>query len=180
VRGRLPPPGAAGRRAQKPICTLGMACRRDWRAVEPEERAGSSDEDAVKPSSFTRRRFLKVMAGAGAVTGVLGLGALSGLRIVYRPPEPPPPWEIAPGVDDYTKATEGVLSGPTPNTLKFEQWYDYWPGSFKTDFQNYMAAKGYSVSVQQDTFTSNAEFFAWITLRWTQYAVIFPSTHILA
>src|SRR2546422_295047 len=179
VRGRLPPAGAAGRRAQKPICALGMACRRDGRAVEPEERAGSSDEDAVKPSSFTRRRFLKVVAGAGAVTGVLGLGALSGLRIVYRPPEPPPPWEIAPGVVDYTKATEGVLSGPTPNTLKVAQWYDYWPGSFKTDFQNYMAAKGYSVSVQQDTFTSNEELFEWITLGGKKYDVIFPTNHIV-
>src|SRR2546426_4090388 len=110
VRGRLPPRGAAGRRAQKPICALGMACRRDWRAVEPEERAGSSDEDAVKPSSFTRRRLLKVVAGAGAVTGVLGLGALSGLRIVYRPPEPPPPWEIAPGGVGRSKVTEGAVS----------------------------------------------------------------------
>src|SRR2546428_13910566 len=83
-----------------------MACCRDRRALEPEERAGSSAEDAVEPASFTRRRFLKVVAGAGVVTGVLGLGALSGLGIVYRPPEPPPPWEIAPGVVEHTKVPE--------------------------------------------------------------------------
>src|SRR2546425_3408200 len=105
VRGRLPPAGAAGRRAQKPICALGMACRRDWRAVEPEERAGSSDEDAVKPSSFTRRRFLKVVAGAGGGTRVLGLGGLFRLRIVFPPPQPPPPLGNAPRVVRYTKTT---------------------------------------------------------------------------
>jgi len=147
--------------------------------LEPEERAGSSAEDAVEPASFTRRRFLKVVAGAGVVTGVLGLGALSGLGIVYRPPEPPPPWEIAPGVVDYSKVPEGVLGGPTPNILKVAQWYDYWPGSFKTDFQNYMAAKGYTVSVQQDTFTSNEELFEWITLGGKKYDVIFPTNHIV-
>src|SRR2546427_7505074 len=135
------PRGCSGTEAQKPICVLGMACCRDGRALEPEARSRSSDEDAVEPRSFTRRRFLKVVAGAGVVTGVLGLGALSGLGIVYRPPEPPPPWEIAPGVVAYTKVPEGVLGGPTPNILKVAQWYDYWPGSSKTDFQNYMAAK---------------------------------------
>src|SRR3989475_7319540 len=148
-------------------------------ALEPEERSRSSDEDAVEPASFTRRRFLKVVAGAGVVTGVLGLGALSGLGIVYRPPEPPPPWEIGPGVVDYTKVPEGVLGGPTPNILKVAQWYDYWPGSFKTDFQNYMAGKGYNVSVQQDTFTSNEELFEWITLGGKKYDVIFPTNHIV-
>jgi len=156
-----------------------MACCRDGRALEPEERSRSSDEDAVEPASFTRRRFLKVVAGAGVVTGVLGLGALSGLGIVYRPPEPPPPWEIGPGVVDYTKVPEGVLGGPTPNILKVAQWYDYWPGSFKTDFQNYMAGKGYNVSVQQDTFTSNEELFEWITLGGKKYDVIFPTNHIV-
>src|SRR3989442_13659652 len=155
-----------------------MACCRDGRALEPEERAGSSDEDAVEPALFTRGRFLKGVAGAGVVTGVLGLGALSGWGIVYRPPEPPPPWEIAPGVVDYSKVPEGVLGGPTPNILKVAQWYDYWPGSFKTDFQNYMAAKGYTVSVQQDTFTSNEDLFEWITLGGKKYDVIFPTNHI--
>ena len=56
---------------------------------------------------------------------------------------------------------------------------DYWPGSFKTDFQNYMAAKGYNVSVQQDTFTSNEELFEWITLGGKKYDVIFPTNHIV-
>src|SRR2546425_479865 len=180
VRGRLPPAGAAGRRAQKPICALGMACRRDWRALEPEEKAGSSDEDALEPAGVTRRRFVKVIAGAGVVAGVLGLGALSGLRIVYRPPDPPPPWEIAPGVVDYTKVPERQLTGPTPNILKVAQWYDYWPGSFKTDFTNYMAQTyGLTVSVQQDTFTSNEELFEWITLGGKKYDVIFPTNHIV-
>ncbi len=158
-----------------------MACCRDGRALEPAETAESTDEGALEPRSLTRRRFLKLAAGAGAIAGVLGLGALSGLGIVYRPPVPPP-WEIPgyPGVVDYTKVPEGKLTGPTPNTLKVAQWYDYWPGSFKTDFQNYMALQyGLNVTVEQDTFTSNEELFEWITLGGKKYDVIFPTNHIV-
>ena len=146
-----------------------MALSQGRRALEPEGTAGSSDEDALKPTSITRRRFVKVLAGAGVIGGVLGLGALSGLRIVYRPPEPPPPWEIVPGVVDYSlwdsnhakgQFPANQLDGPTPNVLRVAQWYDYWPGSFKTDFTNYMAQTyGLNVSVEQDTFTSNEELF---------------------
>src|SRR5207245_3634865 len=85
------PAGAPGPRPKSLFAFSGWRVAGTGGALEPEERSRSSDEDAVEPASFTRRRFLKVVAGAGVVTGVLGLGALSGLGIVYRPPEPPPP-----------------------------------------------------------------------------------------
>ncbi len=115
----------------------------------------------------------------GITAGVLGLGALSTLGYVQRPTTPPP-WELAPGVVDYSKVQEGVLTGPTPNVLRVAQWYDYWPGSFLSDFESYMdQVHGMQISVQVDIYTSNEELFEWITLGGKKYDVLFPTNHVV-
>lgn len=115
----------------------------------------------------------------GITAGVLGLGAMSTLGFVRREVTPPP-WEIAPGVVDYSKVPVGQLGGPTPNILKVAQWYDYWPGSFLTDFETYMQQTyNLSVTVQVDIYTSNEELFEWITLGGKKYDVLFPTNHVV-
>ncbi len=77
---------------------------------------------------------------------------------------------------------ERQLGGPTPNVLKVAQWYDYWPGSFITDFIDYMAATYPNlpaIDVQVDIYTSNEELFEWITLGGKKYDVMFPTNHIV-
>ncbi len=129
---------------------------------------------------MTRRKFLKYAAIGGITAGVVGLGALSTLGYVRRSAEPPPPWEFAPGVVDYSKVPERVLTGPTPNVLKVAQWYDYWPGSFLTDFETYMQQQfGMNITVQVDIYTSNEELFEWISLGGKKYDVLFPTNHIV-
>src|SRR5712691_7971957 len=64
LRGR----GTAGPKAY--LCPRDGVSR-DWRALEPTETTESSDEGALEPRSLTRRRFLKLAAGAGAIAGVL-------------------------------------------------------------------------------------------------------------
>ncbi len=129
---------------------------------------------------ITRRGFLKWGVIGGVAAGVLGLGALSTLGYIRRPPAPPPPWEIAPGVVDYSKVPYQQLSGPTPHVLKVAQWYDYWPGSFLTDFETYMQQRyGMNITVQVDIYTSNEELFEWITLGGKKYDVLFPTNHIV-
>ncbi len=145
--------------------------------------------DKPETRTISRRTFLKWTAAAGVLAGVTGLGALSTLGYVYRPPSPPPAWAIAPGVIDYSiwesthssgQFPANQLDGPTPNVLKVAQWYDYWPGSFITDFVDYMKATyGLSVDVQVDIYTSNEELFEWITLGGKKYDVMFPTNHIV-
>ena len=148
------------------------------------------EEDKPETRTISRRTFLKWTAAAGVLAGVTGLGALSTLGYVYRPPSPPPAWEIAPGVIDYgiwesmhplnNQDYTNQLGGPTPNVLKVAQWYDYWPGSFITDFVDYMKVTyNLSVDVQVDIYTSNEELFEWITLGGKKYDVMFPTNHIV-
>lgn len=81
---------------------------------------------------------------------------------------------------DYSKVPYRQLSGPTPRVLKVAQWYDYWPGSFLTDFEAYMQQRwGMVVSVVPETFTSNEELFEWITLAGKTYDVMFPTNHVV-
>lgn len=165
----------------------GYVRKRDkpWRGGQgtlgPEAPSESTEDEAAPPPGYTRRRFVRLAAGAGIVAGIFGMGALSGLGIVHRQPEPPPPWEIAPGVVDYSLVPEGQLTGPTPHILKVAQWYDYWPGSFLTDFENYMAGPPYhmDVTVQPEIYTSNEELFEWITLGGKKYDVMFPTNHVV-
>ncbi len=107
------------------------------------------------------------------------MGVLSALGTIKAPQETPPPWEIAPGIVDYSKVPED-LSGPTPNVLKVAQWYDYWPGSFITDFIDYMKAQyNKTVDVQVSIYTSNEDLFTWITLGRQQFDVFFPSNYVV-
>ncbi len=118
------------------------------------------------------------MGAVGA--GILGLGALSALGYIQRPRNPAPSWEIAPGVVDYSQVPEKTLTGPTPAILKVAQWYDYWPGSFLTDFETYMQETyGMNITVQVDIYTSNEELFEWITLGGKTYDVMFPTNHVV-
>ncbi len=129
-------------------------------------------------SKINRRQFLKLTAAAGVATAVGGSGGLSILGYVRGPVEPTPGWEEAPGVVEYGLVREGELTGPTPAVLRVAQWFDYWPGSFLLQFQDYMK-KTYRLDVQVkwDIFTSNEELFEWITLGKRQYDVIFPSNN---
>lgn len=155
------------------------------RTIDREEAEGDEDaldlaEDARLPRGLTRRRFLKWGILGAAAVGVLGLGGLSALGYVRRAPASPPVWEIAPGVVDYSKVPEKTLTGPTPNLLKVAQWYDYWPGSFLTDFETYMQETyNLSITVEPEIFTSNEELFEWITTGGKRFDVIFPTNHVV-
>ncbi len=129
-----------------------------------------------KPEGVSRRRFLKLLGiggAAAAVAGGLGYGFLSGAFSRPRPEEEVP-WEVAPGVVDYSMVSEEIAN----TTLKVAQWYDYWPGSFILDFQNFIKEKyGVSVKVVQDIFVSNEELWLWLTLNKREYDVFFPSNY---
>ncbi len=108
------------------------------------------------------------------------MGVLSALGIVKGPQNPPPPWEVAPGIVDYSLVPEKQLAGPTPNILKVAQWYDYWPGSFITDFETYMQKTyGMNITVQVNIYDSNEELFEWITLGRQSFDVFFPSNYVV-
>ncbi len=170
--------------SEKDMARLALPCfgseTLEESSLDAESQGG---QETAESRSISRRAFLKWTAAAGIAAGVTGLGALSTLGYVSRPPAPPPPWEIAPGVVDYAtweSKLEGQLSGPTPNVLKVAQWYDYWPGSFITDFIDYMKSTyGLTVDVQVDIYTSNEELFEWITLGGKKYDVMFPTNHIV-
>ena len=150
-----------------------------------EEPAGPITETR---RHVTRRDFLKWGAGAGVAATLAGMGVLSAAGIVKEAKAPPPPWEYqttdpASGLTytrvDYSKVPPG-LSGPTPNVLKVAQWYDYWPGSFVTDFIAYMKSQfNLTIDVQVDIYTSNEELFEWITLGRASYDVFFPSNYVV-
>src|SRR5512136_2014066 len=163
---------------------VGTGVRRESieREDEPEDETDPSDaaDSASATPGITRRKFLKWGILGGVTVGVLGLGALSTLGYIRRAPASPPVWEIAPGVVDYSKVPYKQLNGPTPNLLKVAQWYDYWPGSFLSDFETYMQQTyGMDVSVQVDIYTSNEELFEWITLGGKTYDVMFPTNHVV-
>ncbi len=140
----------------------------------------SEETDHATPKGLTRRGFVKWGVAAGVGGTLAGLGVLSALGLVKGPQNAPPDWEVAPGVVDYSKVPEGVLSGPTPNILKVAQWYDYWPGSFITDFETYMKQTyGMDISVQVNIYTSNEELFEWITLGRQSFDVFFPSNYVV-
>ncbi len=160
-----------------PCYTLAVPGTSEETVTLAEESEASLDN--LGSRRLTRRSFVKWTAVTGIAAGVVGFGALSTLGIVKRPPAPPPSWEIAPGVVDYSKVPE-KLGGPTPNLLKVAQWYDYWPGSFITDFISYMQdTHNLTVDVQVDIYTSNEELFEWITLGGKKYDVMFPTNHIV-
>ncbi len=140
------------------------------------ERKG--DGESEDPLDTSRRRFLKfstaalgasaiaVMAG-GIVDKVIRFGAQTGLK----------PWETDYGVIDYDKVTQGVF---LTNELRIAQWYDYWPGSFITNFQNYIRTKyNRSIRITIDVFTTNEELFTWITQSGRKFDVMFPSNYMV-
>lgn len=143
--------------------------------VALDERGSPRSEGGA---GIGRREFLRWAAAAGALGAVGGLGGLSVLGYVKGPVELTPEWEVAPGVVDYRMVRDRELTGPNPQVLRVAQWFDYWPGSFLVNFEDYMS-KTYnmSVHVQWDIFTSNEELFQWISLGKRSYDVIFPSNN---
>ncbi len=143
--------------------------------AKKDERASEGSED---PLDASRRRFLKLSGaalGASAVTVMAGgildkvirFGAQTGLK----------PWETAVGVVDYGFVQEGVF---TTNELRIAQWYDYWPGSFVANFQNYIQTKyNRSIRITIDVFTTNEELFTWITQSGRKFDVMFPSNYMV-
>lgn len=141
-----------------------------------EGEAGPVDS---RRRGFTRRDFLKWTAAAGLAGGFVGAGGLSASGIIRSSREPPPAWEVAPGVVDYSRVPK-ALGGPTPKVLKVAQWYDYWPGYFLDAFERYIKqTHDLDVTVQWDVYTSNEELFEWITLGKRRYDVFFPSNYVV-
>lgn len=140
--------------------------------------AGREDLRTDRTHGVNRRDFLKWTVGAGVTGALAGMGVLSALGIVRGPEEPIPEWEVEPGVVDYDLVPQAP-SGPTPSVLKVAQWYDYWPGSFLLAFEDLMRARGHSVHVQWDIYTSNEELFNWLTIGKRRYDVIFPSNYLV-
>ena len=142
--------------------------------AEESEKAGEETDD---PLYASRRRFLKLsgaalgIAAAGAMTGgildrVIRFGSQRGLK----------PWETSVGVVDYNLVQEGVFM---TNELRVAQWYDYWPGSFIANFQNYIRQKyNRTIRVVIDIFTTNEELFTWITQSGRKFDVMFPSNYM--
>ncbi|MGQ0796679.1 MAG: substrate-binding domain-containing protein [Methanobacteriota archaeon] len=129
---------------------------------------------------ISRRDFLKWSAAAGIGGTLGGMGALSALGIVRGPDEPPPIWEIAPGLVDYSLVPEEQLDGPTPEVLRVAQWYDYFSGDFIRSFKEHMQTNyEMNVQVRWDVYTSNEELFHWITLSKRRYDVMFPSNYLV-
>ncbi len=133
--------------------------------------------------SWTRRDFVKYTSGAGIAGALAGMGVLSALGIVKGPQEPVPPWEVAPGVVDYSLVPSlRDLDRSQTYVLRTANWYDYWPGSFLLDFEAYMLGT-YGLHVKAagewDSYTSNEELFNWITLGKRRYDVIFPSNYLV-
>jgi len=129
--------------------------------------------------ALSRRAFLKWGAAAGVTSAVAGMGILSALGVVKGPTEPPPAWEVEPGVVDYSRVPRAP-SGPTPYVLKVAQWYDYWPGEFIVSFEDYILSRyGHRIEIQWDVYTSNEELFHLLTLGRRRYDVIGPSNYLV-
>lgn len=146
------------------------------------EAVSSTPADGTRrASSVSRRTFLKWSAALG-LTGTLGgMGVLSGLGYVKGPQEPRPAWETEPGRVDYSLVPSlAALDKSQTYVLKIAQWYDYWPGSFLSDFRDFMNSEhGLRVETRWDVYTSNEELFNWITLGKRRYDVIFPSNYLV-
>ncbi len=156
------------------------------------DEPGSDAEDAAdtppdsesppKGPDLSRRKFLMYAAIGGAAVTASALGA--GYLVGYFKPRTSdvPPWEIAPGVVDYTKVP--IPPGGTTVTLRIAQWYDYWPPSFldisSWSFNTYMK-QNYNISIQYqiDYFTSMEDLSLWVSpLQKREYDVFFPSNEV--
>jgi len=143
---------------------------------DEEERVDESqdeEEEEAEGEGVSRRRFLYLgLAAAGAVGATVAAGGLLGW---FRGATNDRPWEVAPGVVDYTKVNEGEFRS---NELRVAQWYDYWPGSFIVAFKNYILEKyGRTIDVRIDIYASNEELFTWITQSGRRYDVMFPTNY---
>ncbi|OGS47876.1 MAG: hypothetical protein A3K68_01290 [Euryarchaeota archaeon RBG_16_68_13] len=139
---------------------------------EPSESV-SADEVSAEETVETvpRRKFLKYAAIGGAAAAVAGIGAAAWLT---WKPTALPDYMPGPNLVDYSKVPNRIESA----TLKVAQWYDYWPGSFISNFQDYIFGKyGVHVDVIVEIYTSNEELFTWVTTTGKRFDVMFPTNY---
>jgi len=140
---------------------------------------GEESRESNRARMPSRRDFVRWSAAAGIAGTFTGMGVLSALGYVKGPQEPPPAWQVEPGVVDYGLVPEGP-SGPDPHVLKIAQWYDYWPGTLLEGWVAYMKEMfELRVDYRWDIYTSNEELFHWLTLSKRRYDVIFPSNYLV-
>ena len=143
--------------------------------------------------NVSRRTFLKY-AGIG---GLAAFGAFSALKYpsgwTKWLSSGQKPWEIAPGVVDYSLVaqfegpmnTDGVpqayIDNPDMRILNVAQWYDYWPGYVIRNFTDYMQKKfnlpGCEARWTSNIYTSNEELFTWVTQTGRKFDVMVPTNY---
>jgi len=143
--------------------------------------------------NVSRRTFLKY-AGIG---GLAAFGAFSALKYPSGWTKwlsfGQKPWEIAPGVVDYSLVaqfegpmnTDGVpqayIDNPDMRILNVAQWYDYWPGYVIRNFTDYMNKKFNLPACEarwtSNIYTSNEELFTWVTQTGRKFDVMVPTNY---